>query len=346
MWQLQQWLLLLVVFHVVTVTLVVPQVCHGFVASSSSLAVAGVPFHITSRTSCRHRYHHGLSSLRLANNKSNSDNTEPDESVVVVASRNDAIRRLLFPKPDEEEKEQVIITSTGKDVQKRNTIINIVAVLLLGICGIAANSLFVTSIYTPSGFTRFSTIQFLAALGDPHATRGRIDWQNQPWGIWKVDPGPRGVYLRDYDRVLVPSAAAKEEAEDAKSVVTAPAGWTFDPNDWWLEEHGIIMEAPQFPVSPGRYLVTGGRSVTTGLTIYEDGRWQLDPGATLYDVTHLPCRSARYRPADAGIRDATSSPRNADRSQFPVIPGAPMPPVPGYSKQDYAVLFVVGKAIS
>jgi hypothetical protein len=138
--------------------------------------------------------------------------------------------------------------------------------------------------------------------------------------------------------------------EDQQQLQVAPAGWTFDPNDWWLEEHGIIMEAPRFPVSPGRYLVTGGRSVTTGLTIYEDGRWKLDnndssKATTLYDVTHLPCRSARYRPSNTDAA-AECSPRNADPSQFPVRPGAPMPPVPGYSKQDYAVLFVVGKAIS
>ena len=25
----------------------------------------------------------------------------------------------------------------------------------------------------------------------------------------------------------------------------APAGWTFDAEDWWLEEHGLIMEAPE-----------------------------------------------------------------------------------------------------
>lgn len=67
-------------------------------------------------------------------------------------------------------------------------------------------------------------------------------------------------------------------------MTTAPAGWTFDKNNWWLEEHGLIMESPYFPLPPGRYLVTGGRLVTTGLTITEDGRWKLDEG-TLYDVS-------------------------------------------------------------
>jgi hypothetical protein len=34
--------------------------------------------------------------------------------------------------------------------------------------------------------------------------------------------------------------------------------------------------------------------VTTTLTIHADERWELADGATLYDVTHLPCRAARY----------------------------------------------------
>jgi hypothetical protein len=116
----------------------------------------------------------------------------------------------------------------------------------------------------------------------------------------------------------------------------APAGWQFDPKDWWLEEHGLIMESPQFPLPAGRYLVTGGRLVTTILTVDAEGKWKLDDNAKLYDVTHLPCRSARYHPTNGG------SPLTAKKSDFPVCPGAEMPPVPGCSKQDYAVLFVIG----
>jgi len=64
------------------------------------------------------------------------------------------------------------------------------------------------------------------------------------------------------------------------------------------------MEKPTFPLPPGKYLVTGDRKVTTVLTIQpkdKDGnqRWELADGATLYDVTHLGCRSARYKPATA-----------------------------------------------
>ena len=126
----------------------------------------------------------------------------------------------------------------------------------------------------------------------------------------------------------------------------APAGWKFEPTDWWLEEHGLIMEQPEFPMPAGKYLVTGDRDVTTVLTVQPmaaDGtqHWELDNGATLYDVTHLRCRSARYTPA-AG-REACS-PVAAKASDFPVAPGGVMPPVPNCDKQDYAVLILIGVA--
>ena len=75
--------------------------------------------------------------------------------------------------------------------------------------------------------------------------------------------------------------------------------------------------------------------MTTTLTVHADGRWELADGATLYEVTHLPCRAARY---------TGGSPANAKQTDFPVTPGAAMPVVPGSEKLDYAVLFVVGIA--
>jgi hypothetical protein len=175
-------------------------------------------------------------------------------------------------------------------------------------------------------FQRIST-QFIAALGDPGATSGS---GAQLWGLWPLDPGPRGVELNNYKRL-----------KDAGGV--APARWIFDGTDWWLEEHGLIMEQPTFPLPPGKYLVTGARDVTAVLTIHPadrngDRRWELDKGATLYDVTHLACRSARYTPTAGG----SCSPVNAQKTVFPVAPGGAMPPVEGCTKQDYAVLIVIG----
>ena len=175
-------------------------------------------------------------------------------------------------------------------------------------------------------FERIPT-QFIAALGDADAASGS---GAQAWGLWPVDPGPRGVRLNRFEQLNASGAA--------------PAGWAFDETDWWLEENGLIMESPDFPLPVGQYLVTGGRAVTTVLTIDPPGdegdrNWSLDDGATLHDVTHLGCRSARYTP---GANNSACSPANAPRDAFRVKPGAAMPPVEGCSKQDYAVLFVIG----
>ena len=169
--------------------------------------------------------------------------------------------------------------------------------------------------------------QYIAALGDPGATSGI---GAEAWGLWPLDPGPRGVRLTSYQTL---------EADGV-----APAEWRFDGADWWLEEHGLIMEAPVFPIPAGRYVVTGGRETTAVLTVHAKDNagvqhWELDQGATLYDVTHLRCRSARYTPAAGG---GSCSPAKAQMSAFPVAPGASMPPVEGCNKQDYEVLIVIG----
>ncbi len=179
-------------------------------------------------------------------------------------------------------------------------------------------------------FKRIST-QYIAALGDPSATSGN---GSQLWGLWPLDPGPRGVKLNRYPSL-----------KEAGGL--APARWKFDETDWWLEEHGLIMEQPTIPLPPGKYVVTGARKVTAVLTIHTadshgDRRWELDQGATLYDVTHLACRSARYTPATMG---SSCSPANAKQSAFPVAPGGAMPPVEGCTKQDYAVLIVIGLGV-
>ena len=188
-------------------------------------------------------------------------------------------------------------------------------------------------------FKRFWTPQYIAALGDPGAKSGN---GAESWGLWRLDPGPRGVRLDRHERL--------------KATGIAPAQWKFDSTDWWLEEHGLIMEKPDFPLPPGKYLVTGDREVTTVLTVHPRGkdgthRWELGDGATLYDVTHLACRSARYTPSSTTLSTtaATSrnacSPANARQAAFPVTPGATMPSVDGCNKQDYAVLIVMGVAV-
>ncbi len=170
--------------------------------------------------------------------------------------------------------------------------------------------------------------QFLAALGNPLAGKGT---GAENWGLWTLDPGPRGVRLGNFSQLVANGGVA-------------PAQWSFDAKSWWLEEHGLVMEQPDAKVAPGRYLVTGDRIVQTTLTIHEkdangNQAWELADGAVLYDVTHLRCRSARYTPDSSG---KACTPASVNQDNFPVDPGAAMPAVSGCEKQDYAVLFVVG----
>lgn len=200
----------------------------------------------------------------------------------------------------------------------------------LGAAALLPAAAFAQSGVSGTRFKRIST-QFIAALAPPGATSGD---NAEQWGLWRRDPGPRGVTL---DRYALLEAAGG----------VAPAQWQFDPTDWWLEEHGLIMEQPEFPLAPGKYVVTGDREATTVLTVHppmKDGarHWELADGVTLYDVTHLRCRSARYTPA-AGRSACT--PAKAKPADFPVAPGAEMPPVEGCDKQDYAVLFVIGVGV-
>lgn len=172
--------------------------------------------------------------------------------------------------------------------------------------------------------------QYIAALGDPTATSGT---DAQTWGFWSVDPGPRGVWSTDYADLLANAGKA-------------PAGWQFDPASWWLEEHGLIMEAPSFPLPPGAYVVTGGRETTAVLTVTAPDTagqqaWSLSDGATIYDVTHLRCRAAVYtaRSGQACTPDKTPT------QVFPMDPGRQMPAVEGCDKQDYQVLIVIGRMV-
>ena len=204
--------------------------------------------------------------------------------------------------------------------------------ILLGLVVMAFQ--LVSTLQASDSYIRFRPIptQYIAALGDPQTSSGG---GAQNWGLWRRDPGPRGVWLSAF--------------EDLKgSAGLAPAKWQFDGNDWWLDENGLLMEKPEFPVPPGRYLVPGDRETVTVLTVHPENtqgerRWELHNGAVLYDVTHLPCRSARYRPVS---RNLTCSPDRVGPARFPIMPGIPMPSVQGCHRQDYAVLFVIGVEIN
>lgn len=173
--------------------------------------------------------------------------------------------------------------------------------------------------------------QYIAALGDPASTSGN---DAQTWGLWPVDPGPRGVWISDFENLVARGGLA-------------PAGWRFEDDGWWLEEHGLIMEGPQFPLPAGRYVVTGARETTAVLTVAEadaegNQAWSLDQGATIYDVTHLRCRAALYTPREEG---ASCTPDNTPTEVFPMSPGIAMPTVQDCTKRDYQVLIVIGMVV-
>src|SRR5690349_2317247 len=70
-------------------------------------------------------------------------------------------------------------------------------------------------------------LQYIVALGEPSANSGD---NAETWGLWNQDPGPRGCLLENYQQL--------------KKSGVASAQWKYDSSDWWLEEHGVIMEKP------------------------------------------------------------------------------------------------------
>ena len=101
------------------------------------------------------------------------------------------------------------------------------------------------------------------------------------WGIWRTDPGNNGVLFRDIPTLegtgFSPSAYTNH--------------WKFKPEEWWVEEHGMIMPAPEH-LPAGKYKVVwlnrqrypSHRLPEGGvvLTVTHD-RWTLSDGATLHD---------------------------------------------------------------
>ena len=170
--------------------------------------------------------------------------------------------------------------------------------------------------------------QYIATLAPGNAMSGT---GAETWGLWRIDPGPIGVWLRFYQLLQ-------------KAGNIAPAGWRFDINDWWLDENGLIMKAPEFPMPAGKYYVTNGEDQISLLTVEQpdnEGKqaWSLSDDKTIADVTHGPCRSARYTPTGAS---STCSPKNASLEVFPLKPGESPPLVSGCDRKEYAVLIIFG----
>ena len=200
---------------------------------------------------------------------------------------------------------------------------------LLSALGLVASS-FSPSLFSQKYYRRIP-LQYIACLASPDAKSGT---GAETWGHWEVDPGPIGVWLRFYQLL-------------EKSPI-APAGWRFNIDDWWLDENGLIMKAPTFPMPAGRYYVTNGVDQVSLLTVEKPDAeglqsWSLSDDKLIADVTHGPCRSSRYTPKGAS---GTCSPKDADRSVFPLVPDAETPDVEGCDRQKYAVLIVFGLPVN
>lgn len=175
-------------------------------------------------------------------------------------------------------------------------------------------------------YIRRIPLQYIAVLAPEHATSGT---GAETWGHWPEDPGPIGVFLKFYNRLR-------------KAGGIGPSGWAFDLDDWWLDENGLIMKAPDFPMPAGEYWVTNGEDQVSLLTVDApdaQGKqsWALSDGKSIANVTHGPCRSARYTPRDTS---GSCSPENAPQARFPLAPGERPPSVLHCDKQEYAVLIV------
>ena len=107
------------------------------------------------------------------------------------------------------------------------------------------------------------------------------------------------------------------------------------------------MESPSFPLPAGQYVVTGGREVTSVLTVAAPDAagkqtWSIANGASIHDVTHLGCRAAVYT---AKAQGQSCTPDKTPTDVFPMQPDISMPNVDGCAKQDYQVMIVTGMMV-
>ena len=82
------------------------------------------------------------------------------------------VRRYGWEQQRNDDTDDGLIFETPEDASRRNLVINTIAGGLLAACGVASWELYKTEVYTPTGFRRLATTQFLAALGDPKASQG------------------------------------------------------------------------------------------------------------------------------------------------------------------------------
>ena len=61
--------------------------------------------------------------------------------------------------------------------------------------------------------------QFIAALGDPDAGSGN---NAHSWGLWRLDPGPRGVWLDNFEQLKAFTSHNEKHTKIAHNLYTMP----------------------------------------------------------------------------------------------------------------------------
>ena len=95
--------------------------------------------------------------------------------------------------------------------------------MLMRAAALLAAALFCQSASAETSFKPVPT-QYIAALADPGANSGT---GAEKWGIWRLDPGPRGVRLGSYD--WPPMAAQRPPAG---SLTPPTGGWRRTGSSW------------------------------------------------------------------------------------------------------------------
>ena len=114
------------------------------------------------------------------------DDLVPVDGENIPISRIDAVKKMLQTTEKDDKSMMRSDEMSIEENNRRNLAINLTVGALLVACGIASSQLFVTNVYTPIGFQRLPSIQFIAALGDPKASSGKFnpnDLSSSAWGL-------------------------------------------------------------------------------------------------------------------------------------------------------------------
>jgi hypothetical protein len=77
-----------------------------------------------------------------------------------------------------------------------------------------------------SHFTPVRPAHYIAALSDPDSNTGNTA---ETWGYWPLDPGPRGVKLTNYEKLVSSGGVTPAQCQFDSSAVFTPFSAVFTP---------------------------------------------------------------------------------------------------------------------